>query len=216
MDFAIRRRTPTLNGTNFQKFFYPTFFLFQLNFAYMKRILHLVSVKNITFKSSYNWFKIENWLRNKLLHFWQAALANSAYLVFPQTSMYSGFYWKLLGNALIKLDPPKNWSNRAPLHIFSSRRAQSTFAKWWRIENWERNVIKFMCRINQYCPHFSTSAKDKSKKVNFRKWFGSGNYFDVLFWYSIHSQWQIVGNKKYHKWFDSKIQKYNDKRQNII
>ena len=48
------------------------------------------------------------WLRSKLLHFWQAALANSAYLVFPQTSMYSGFYWKLLGNALIKLDPPKN------------------------------------------------------------------------------------------------------------
>ena len=37
-----------------------------------------------------------------------------------------------------------------------------------------------MCRINQYCPHFSTSAKDKSKKVNFQKWFGPGNYFDVL------------------------------------
>ena len=132
--------------------------------------------------------------RSYLLFFcngWEsgAALnAISAYLVFPQTSMYSGFYWKLLGNALIKLDPPKNWSNRAPLHIFSSRRAQSTFAKRWRIENWERNVIKFMCRINQYCPHFSTSAKDKSKKVNFQKWFGSGNYFDVLFWYSIHSQ----------------------------
>ena len=27
--------------------------------TYMKRILHLVSVKNITFKSSYNWFKID-------------------------------------------------------------------------------------------------------------------------------------------------------------
>ena len=166
----------------------------------MKRILHLVSVKNITFKSSYNWYKID--IHQQLgglkpwnsfyailgQHFWQVALANSAYLVFPHTSMYSGFYWKLFGNALIKLDPPKNWSNRAPLHIFSSRRAQSTFAKRWRIENWERNVIKFMCRINQYCPHFSTSAKDKSKKVNFQKWFGSGNYFDVLFWYSIHSQ----------------------------
>ena len=25
----------------------------------MKRILHFVSVKNITFKSSYNWFKID-------------------------------------------------------------------------------------------------------------------------------------------------------------
>ena len=38
---------------------FPTFFLLQLNPTYMKRILHLVSVKNITFKSSYNWFKID-------------------------------------------------------------------------------------------------------------------------------------------------------------
>ena len=45
-----------LNGTNFQTFFYPTFFLLQLNPTYMKRILHF---KNITFKSSYNWFKID-------------------------------------------------------------------------------------------------------------------------------------------------------------
>ena len=36
--------------------FYPTFFLLQLNPTYMKRILHF---KNITFKSSYNWFKID-------------------------------------------------------------------------------------------------------------------------------------------------------------
>ena len=106
---------------------------------------------------------VQKWLRNKLLHFWLAALANSAYLVFPHTSMYSGFYWKLFGNALIKLDPPKHWSNRAPLHVFSSRRAQSTFAKRWRIENWKRNVIK-------------------------------------LAEYKIYS----------------KIQKYNDKRQNVI
>ena len=28
------------------------------NPKYMKRVLHLISVKNITFKSSYNWFKI--------------------------------------------------------------------------------------------------------------------------------------------------------------
>ena len=41
------------NGTNFQTFFYPTFFLLQLNPTYMKRILHF---KNITF---YNWFKID-------------------------------------------------------------------------------------------------------------------------------------------------------------
>ena len=44
MVFAIRRRPP-LNGTNFQTFFYPTFFL-QLNPTYMKRILHL---RNVTF-----------------------------------------------------------------------------------------------------------------------------------------------------------------------
>ena len=37
----------------------PHFFLLQLNLTYVKRILHLVSVKNITFKSSYNWFKID-------------------------------------------------------------------------------------------------------------------------------------------------------------
>ena len=40
-----------LNGTNFQTFFYPTFFLLQLNPTYMKRILHL---RNVTFKSSYH------------------------------------------------------------------------------------------------------------------------------------------------------------------
>ena len=56
MVFAIRRKTPPLNGTNFQTFFYPTFFLLQLNPSYIK---HLVSVKNIAFKSSYNWFKID-------------------------------------------------------------------------------------------------------------------------------------------------------------
>ena len=44
------------NGTNYQTFFYPTFFLLQLNPTYMKRILQF---KNITFKSSYNWFKID-------------------------------------------------------------------------------------------------------------------------------------------------------------
>ena len=38
----------------------PPFFLLQLNPTYIKRILHLASVKNVTFKSSYNWFKINN------------------------------------------------------------------------------------------------------------------------------------------------------------
>ena len=48
------------NAALFPPIFYPTFFLLQLNPKYMKRILHLVSVKNITFKSSYDWFRIDN------------------------------------------------------------------------------------------------------------------------------------------------------------
>ena len=44
------------DDTNFQTFFYPTFFLLQLNPTNIKRILHL---RNITFKSSCNWFKID-------------------------------------------------------------------------------------------------------------------------------------------------------------
>ena len=58
MAFAIWSRTPPppMNGTNFQTFFYPTFCALQLNPSYMKRILHF---KNITFKSSYNWFIID-------------------------------------------------------------------------------------------------------------------------------------------------------------
>ena len=48
MTFAIKRRPP-----------HPPFFLSQLNLTCMKQILHLVSVNNITFKSSYNWFKID-------------------------------------------------------------------------------------------------------------------------------------------------------------
>ena len=58
--FSIRRRTPSpSNGHNFQTFFYPTFFLLQLNTTYMKQILHLVPMKNIVFKSSFNRFKID-------------------------------------------------------------------------------------------------------------------------------------------------------------
>ena len=52
MAFAIKRRTH-LNGTNFEPFFYPAFFLLQLNLIYMKRILHLVPVKIIILKSSH-------------------------------------------------------------------------------------------------------------------------------------------------------------------
>ena len=39
--------------------FLSHFFLLQLNHTYMKRTLHLISVKNITFKSFYNWLKID-------------------------------------------------------------------------------------------------------------------------------------------------------------
>ena len=60
MAFAIRRRIPTpVNGSNFHPLLYPTFFLLQLNPTCMKLILHLVSFKNIIFKSSYNLFKID-------------------------------------------------------------------------------------------------------------------------------------------------------------
>ena len=38
MDFSIRRLTPPPLMDNFQTFFYPTFFLLQLNPTYMKRI----------------------------------------------------------------------------------------------------------------------------------------------------------------------------------
>ena len=57
MDFAIRRRTPPPLPLMEQisSHFLANFFLLQLNPTYMKQILHF---KNITFKSSCNWFKI--------------------------------------------------------------------------------------------------------------------------------------------------------------
>ena len=58
LPLGVRPPAP-LNGTNFQTSFYPTFFLLQLNPTYMKRILHLVPIKNIVVKSSFNWFKID-------------------------------------------------------------------------------------------------------------------------------------------------------------
>ena len=58
MDFSIRRRTPpTLMDILLPHFL--SFAILQLNPIFMKRILHLVLVKNITFKFSYNWFKID-------------------------------------------------------------------------------------------------------------------------------------------------------------
>ena len=44
---------PPLDGINFHPFFIPLFSVV------IERILHFVSVKNITFKPSYNWFKID-------------------------------------------------------------------------------------------------------------------------------------------------------------
>ena len=44
----------------FPSIFLPHFFLLQSNLTYMKRILHLVPVKIINLKSSYD-FKIDNY-----------------------------------------------------------------------------------------------------------------------------------------------------------
>ena len=56
---VIRTMTELFEWHKFPDIFLPHLFLLQLNPTYMKRILHLVSVKNITFQSSYNWFKID-------------------------------------------------------------------------------------------------------------------------------------------------------------
>ena len=57
MVFAIRRLIPTPPlMAQISRHFFIHFFLFQWNPTYMKRILHF---KNITFKFSYNWFKID-------------------------------------------------------------------------------------------------------------------------------------------------------------
>ena len=77
MVFAIRRRTlPPLMAQIFIHLFTPPFFLLQLNLTYMKRILHLVSVKNVTFKSSYYWLLEQHLplcfvLRNLFKQDWQ-------------------------------------------------------------------------------------------------------------------------------------------------
>ena len=61
MAFAIKRRPPPQMAL-ISIHFLPHFFSFAIE-SYMKQILHLVSVKNITFKSSYNWSKIDiRWL----------------------------------------------------------------------------------------------------------------------------------------------------------
>ena len=59
MAFAISRLTPPPLMAQISIHFLLHFFLLQLNLTHMKWILHLVSVKNITFKSSYNWFEID-------------------------------------------------------------------------------------------------------------------------------------------------------------
>ena len=51
MAFAIKRRTPSPPLMALISIHFFLFFLLQLNLTYMKRILHLVSVKNITFIS---------------------------------------------------------------------------------------------------------------------------------------------------------------------
>ena len=64
------------NGMAIGTFFHPFsphFFRLQLNFTYMKRFSYLVSVKNITFKSSYNRFKID--IHQQLRKVWKYFLA---------------------------------------------------------------------------------------------------------------------------------------------
>ena len=61
------------------------FFLLQLTPTYMKRVLHLVSVKNITFKSSCNWFKIDI--------LWQLRPLTANYMpmfIVTSTTIYTG------------------------------------------------------------------------------------------------------------------------------
>ena len=59
MEFSFKRCPPLRLMDIISIHFLPHFFLLQLNLTYMKRILHLVSVKKITFKSSYDWLKID-------------------------------------------------------------------------------------------------------------------------------------------------------------
>ena len=59
MAFAMKRRTSPLMALISIYFFY--FFLMQLNLTYIKRILHMVPVKIIILKPSYNWFKIDKY-----------------------------------------------------------------------------------------------------------------------------------------------------------
>ena len=67
IEFSIKRQTPPPLMDKISIHFLPHFFLIQLNLTYIKRILHLVSVKNITFKSPHKWFKIDNLGRLRLL-----------------------------------------------------------------------------------------------------------------------------------------------------
>ena len=54
MDAIERQTLPTLMAL-ISIHFFPTFFLLQLNLTYLKRILHVIPVKIIILKSSYNW-----------------------------------------------------------------------------------------------------------------------------------------------------------------
>jgi len=85
IEFSIKRQTPPLMN-KISIHFLPHFFLMQLNLTYIKRILHLVSVKNITFKSPHNWFKIDNLGRLR-----------------PLTAIFSTFQLSHIHNIKLKL-----------------------------------------------------------------------------------------------------------------
>ena len=55
---AIERQTLLTLMILISIHFFPTFFLLQLNLTYLKRILHVIPVKIIILKSSYNWLKL--------------------------------------------------------------------------------------------------------------------------------------------------------------
>ena len=57
--FFHQASDPPLMDIISRPFSTPLFSFAIESYIYMKQILHLVSVKNITFKSSHNWFKID-------------------------------------------------------------------------------------------------------------------------------------------------------------
>ena len=129
MPLGVEPPSP-INGTNFKTFFYPTFFLLQMNPTYMKRILHF---KNITFKSSYNWFIID-------IHQQLRPLTANAILNF-----HFDFLTPSL-TALPQLPPHPNWDQICPLEFKG---------KWF-----EQKVHSMQISLSSY-KFFSSSTNER-------------------------------------------------------